>query len=112
MAKSEEKIQKEIIYVAFQPMTESEMKFAFKEIDPDKLERFLITKQMDIKNQMMEVKDMEKVNYLRGRYEGLGEFHRMISRFAKVTQKEDMEKVKRNIPQLREDKRIYKGLIK
>lgn len=97
-------------YVTFLPMSESDAQRCFRDIVPEDLDNFILTRQALIKDEMMEAKTIEKIHYLRGRYKGLREFRDMIAKFAKAKRKEENLKAYRNVAEIKAKIKAQPGL--
>lgn len=104
-------MDREVKYVAIQPMTDSEAKFAFKDLIPEEVERFIITHQMEIEHKAMKAKSYDELRHLQGKKEGLDLFWKEISKHAQGKRKEVDKKANSDVKELREKERARGGLI-
>ena len=98
-------------YVTFLPMSENDAQRCFRDIVPEDLDNFILTRQSQIKDEMMEAKTIEKLHYLKGRYKGLGEFRDMIAKFAKAKRKEEKLRAYRSVAEVKDKIKSQGGLI-
>lgn len=98
-------------YIPFQPMKEDTAKFLFKEIIPEDIERYILTEKYNIEVKALNADSFEKIQYLKGKRDGLTLFHKMIKKFAEGERKEKISKAKSNIKEMKDKDRAQGGLI-